>query len=1228
MRIKVKRDLELRRDPAELGRSAFVLGSIGQTNSAFRGHSAPLHRSSKKLQKNSEKALRVNLQSAKKLARNVRSTKPTSYMYKKLIPLLLLTASLVPLPTRANDIEPTKEFYTAAFTAAPITVDGLIDQEWSGFPILADPKFAIPKGSGAAGRYVLFEEYNGGTWTGPDDQTSAVQIAYDADNVYFGFVVTDDYHENAANSAWNGDSVQLMIANGDRSAQVALYNYALGGTDNAGYGATIVMHEAGPGGTTAVVTRDPAAKKTYYEIQLPASSLGLTELTPGTKFGLGMAINDGDELTPGQRGWGGLGAHAIVFGKTPSQTALVTLGANVTTIDILGIGASALLGGDLTDPENDGLDALGAKNDPSWNWAGITASHEPDFEGGEFAFNIFDNKVGGGNDKWCCDDPTPGNPVWVAVEFGIPVSLTHFTVTSGNDTPGRDPTDWAIQGSTDGVTYRDIYHLTANPAPWTARNQVVLFTLPAPSALFRYIRYIAYETPANLHQINEIEYFGIAGGLDKLYLSAVSPKIQSFSFRANDAGTSIVNPASGKLKIDGVSVPLTATPTAGAVDFAYLAPAPFLPSSSHTYSIEVKDVAGNKVTSDGSFKTEAYIVLTAADKVTPDLNKAGFIWAVHQNSAFTANDNLRPFDQLAGLLGENFVDPAAQGVAIDVGTPDADPNRPITFEIDTVINMSQSGGQNNGSFGNDGQMPGFPSTDGSGGNPNGIAGQITTYIELPAGKHVLVVNSDDGFLTSVGSDLDDILLSRVAGEFSGGRGAADTSYTVFAQTAGVYGFRTTWEEGGGGANIEWKERFTTGDVLLNDRLSDGGVPTYRALAAPLTKPYISRVSPGVNSGRALPTAAIQVVIQERTTAVDNGSVQLFLDGAALTPVIVDRVGQTLTVSHQPASPLANATHTARVRFTYGGTERIAEWSFTVNATVDKLHSYPGLIISPAKRTPNAGGHTGAAGDYAIDLGTSGNAGVLVPDASWLNDATVDDALTFSMWIKKYDNADSSAFWADSPTSNNGQRGFQAHVPWSNGHIYFDTAGCCGANTRIEADGATFPGYTDANWWKAWHHYVFVKNLGVKTIYIDGEVFLDVDGTGTTSPLPTDFVRLWLGQIGGGPGGGGGNMHALMDDFAAFGSGLGPDDVQALFNGTLPSALTAANPLAWWPFNDVPLPKLSISRVGNLITVTWTGGGELQVSDKVNGPWATVAGATSPLVAPMDRLKRFARVRVP
>ncbi|MGY8687181.1 MAG: sugar-binding protein, partial [Verrucomicrobiales bacterium] len=140
--------------------------------------------------------------------------------------------ALVTLAT-ANDIEPGKEFYSADLTPGEITLDGDLG-DWGGVPVLSDPRFAIPKSttSRAPGAdLVLFEILGDGDWTGPDDHTSTVQIAYDPDNVYFAFVVTDEYHENAAASAWNGDSIQLMIANDKQDTQVALYNYALGGVE-------------------------------------------------------------------------------------------------------------------------------------------------------------------------------------------------------------------------------------------------------------------------------------------------------------------------------------------------------------------------------------------------------------------------------------------------------------------------------------------------------------------------------------------------------------------------------------------------------------------------------------------------------------------------------------------------------------------------------------------------------------------------------------------------------------------------------------------------------------------------------------------------------------------------------------------------------------------------------------------------------------------------------------
>jgi hypothetical protein len=244
-------------------------------------------------------------------------------MLAKKTKLLMIAATLlIACGAQANDIEPGSEFHSALRAPAPVVLDGNLS-EWTAAAIV-NPRFSIPKGSGDGGQLVSFEPLGGGDWTGPDDHSTNLQIAFDDNNVYLGIVVTDEYHENAANSGWNGDSVQLMVANDSRNAQVALYNYALGGVEGS-LGNIIVDHEAGPGGTNAIVTRNSNTKLTTYEIMLPKSSLGLAALTDGVQLGLGMAINDGDQATPGQKGWSGLGAHAVVFGKTPSETALITL---------------------------------------------------------------------------------------------------------------------------------------------------------------------------------------------------------------------------------------------------------------------------------------------------------------------------------------------------------------------------------------------------------------------------------------------------------------------------------------------------------------------------------------------------------------------------------------------------------------------------------------------------------------------------------------------------------------------------------------------------------------------------------------------------------------------------------------------------------------------------------------------------------------------------------------
>jgi hypothetical protein len=151
---------------------------------------------------------------------------------------------------------------------------------------------------------------------------------------------------------------------------------------------------------------------------------------------------------------------------------------------ILGTGTQALLGYDLTDPENDGT-----RDGANYN-ADFDSSHESNYFNNEGAFNVFTNTVGSGNNKWCCDPA----PVWVSAgNFGSsPILLTHFTITSGNDAPGRDADIWSIEGSNDKQMWTPIFvYSNDGTSPWTARNQVLKFSSPEHFQVCTPYRYFA-----------------------------------------------------------------------------------------------------------------------------------------------------------------------------------------------------------------------------------------------------------------------------------------------------------------------------------------------------------------------------------------------------------------------------------------------------------------------------------------------------------------------------------------------------------------------------------------------------------------------------------------------------------------------------------------------------------------------------------------------------------------
>ena len=808
-------------------------------------------------------------------------------LHKTPLAAVILAAFSLSFSAFANDIEPGKEYYTAIKAPVPIVLDGDLS-EWRGAMLLADPRFSIPKGSGDDGELVFFEEYAGGKWTGPDDQTSAVQVVYDDDNVYFGFTVTDDYHENAANSAWNGDSVQLMIANDARDTQIALYNYALGGIENE-TGDVIVMHEAGPATgadatpTEAVIVRNAETKRTYYEIKLPKETLGLDELKGGVRFGLGMAINDGDEDTPGQKGWGGLGAHSIVFGKSPTETALVTL---ATSNDI--------------EPGKEYYFANEAPGEITLDgelsdWRGIPVLADPRFtipkgSARDGELKLFEEYAGG---KWTgADDQT--SAVQIAydsdnVYFGFVVTDDYhenaansawngdsiqLMIASANQDQQIALYNYAL-GGVEGETGDVIVMHEAGPAtgadaePTEAvikRDEATKRTtyeikLPKSTlgleslelgtqfGLGMAINDGDEDTPGQkgwgglgAHSIvfgkspseTALVTLGIGGGnADLMFLSAVNVSIDSFTFRATDKGDSVVDPASAKLYINGNEVALTAgDKVLDATDFGFVGDK-FEPNTEINYVIEISDSNGTLITDSGTIYSPSFGLLKAPMLATSvDTNKRGFVFRVWQNELTDHGNQTSAVKDILAAAPQDIDGSTLENDAyLDEAGPASGSGKLVghlaEYEIPTVINLNGQviDGMENGNFLPDDQMPGIP---GNWGSYDGIAGEIITFIDFPEGMLTMGVNSDDGFELSIGHINDP--RAMVAGSFNGGRGAADTTFEMDVRTAGIYPVRIVYFSQGGGANIELFTVNEAGEkVLVN---ANGGLMAYRSGEVP------------------------------------------------------------------------------------------------------------------------------------------------------------------------------------------------------------------------------------------------------------------------------------------------------------------------------------------------------------------------------------------------------------
>ena len=735
-------------------------------------------------------------------------------------------------------------------------------------------------------------------------------------------------------------------------------------------------------------------------------------------------------------------------------------------------------------------------------------------------------------------------------------------------------------------------------------------------------------------------------------LSSFSGSFSGFNLALEEVGLGI-DEASVKVTLDGAAITPSIARNGNKVEIDQ--EFDFFPRPGQVFSV---NVTYNDTASPAGSHSETVEVTVPANfgflssefKVDDvDTSKPGFIANISQVSDIqievtnaTLHNNVSA-DAERQLRGE-FIDPNTEAPYLnEAGDFDATSYEVSPVDVD-LVNFDQAeaaqGNFNDGTGFADALIPGIPGFNDS---TDGIVGEFLTHVELKSGLNTFGVNSDDGFkVTSGPSPLDQF--GTLLGVFEGGRGAADTLFNFVVEEDGVYPMRLLWYEGRGGANVEWFSVVDGEKILVNDTSNANASKAYRETTGGLMT-YASKVVPSPGATSVGPETNIEVQLTDGSEPVDTATVTLTLNGTDVGASVTKSGGIT-TVSYDPDSLLAGGSNQT-ASLSYNGITRT--WSFTVldfgGPTLDRVGSYPGLITGNAKHTADGGGVSGEAGDYGMDFTAQGGS-IVVTQFDYLIDAFENDELTVAFWSKKHAISNSSAFWITSASANNGNRGFQAHVPWGNNQIFLDSQGCCTVPTqRLNGPITEFPAYSDDTFWTdEWHLFSFSKKDDFKEIRIDGELFLDIFDA---DPLISDVTGLFIGSDGVQ----GNNDLSVFDDFAIFSTALSESDLKSIVGGTSPSDLPSSKGLlAHWDFNDagtpppveppvvvppvvvppVVLPPIpggggagaisSIENNGGSIVINFTG--TLMSSDVVTGDFAPVAGATSPFSATAEGSAKF------
>ncbi len=678
-----------------------------------------------------------------------------------------------------------------------------------------------------------------------------------------------------------------------------------------------------------------------------------------------------------------------------------------------------------------------------------------------------------------------------------------------------------------------------------------------------------------------------------------------------------------------------------------------LPSGTDTVTLiySTTPAGGSAVflTNTWSFVVPPYTrVIPPANRVAAsDVSGSGFKWVknVQIDRSKDANQGNGGRYVANGAGGNNMPGPEIElsmGYLQLDGTPHANMIDSAAWDGTDVeflnFNWTTAGTANSGLFNGDVAGPALPGTGTSNVGLDNSVHEIFTYIDLKKGSHIFGVNVDDGWTLHSSPNTRDTLGTLVGFRNAPGGNAGqplhnpNAALNVIVPEDGIYPFRFLFWEGGGGVNIEIValDRNTRILSLINDK--DGLMPptqpavgtgpsilpstkyvaysTFTGATKPWTKfsvypqrndatlwqniiqqsgpgPITVRVAngnPADIANDSINTRPFGDSIGAIVADLGTGTVGMVLDGNSVTPVVSDIPNSTDKLVLFTPNPIlaSGSTHTAGL--VYADTTNY--WTFTVitNVTIATGVAKPLNRAAEANRgfrvkVAQAGAgraNTVAAAESQL-AGTPANVATAGPG----------EGGSYSASIVNFNNTKNQGLTTEGGNFSVARSG-QADAAFPG--LNMTLAG----NLRWENFTAEIFGYLDL---KAGYQKFGVNGDDGWAVKIGepgnatGQVLFTVDRGAGNRDIPFAFIApedgLYPVRLVFYNGGGGGNAEFYT---------YGPNNSKNLINDAAnPNSIKAYSILA-----DIT-PKISFSLAGDVLTINWTNGGELQTTTSLTPP---------------------------